>query len=136
MFVHRVLAAMQEHDFLAVGSSVLLEGMGQKGYGMLNNENQIAAFESQEPKYVKILKFDYFLSFLRSSFHPKFRLQNSIMSCVSPYDSLGSGNSGGSCVQPDIGWHLSEITEGRKKKNQEKEEGNKTTRNWDTSANK
>lgn len=32
MFVHRDWAAMQEHDFLAVGSSVLLEGIGQKGH--------------------------------------------------------------------------------------------------------
>lgn len=92
MFVHRARPAMQEHDFLAVGSSALFEGMGQKGYGMLNNQNQTAAFESQEPKNVQILKSDYFLSSSRPSLHPKFRLQNSVICCVSPYGSLGGRN--------------------------------------------
>lgn len=55
---------------------------------------------NQEPKYVKILKSGYFLTSSRPSFHTKFRLQKSVVSCVSPYGSLGSGNWGGNCAQP------------------------------------
>lgn len=47
--------------FLTVGSSALFEGVGQTWYGMLNNQNQTAAFESQEPKYVKILTISFLL---------------------------------------------------------------------------
>lgn len=117
MFVHRARAAMQEHDFPAVGSSVLFEGMGQKGYGMLNNQNQTAAFESEEPKYVKILKSDYFLSFSRPSFHPKFRLQNIVICCMLLYAPWAVEITVGAVYSPDIGWHLSEITKSRRKKN-------------------
>lgn len=54
MFVHRAKAAMWECDFPAVGSSALSEGVGQKGYGMLNSQNQAITFKNREPKCVKV----------------------------------------------------------------------------------
>lgn len=93
---------------------------------MFNNQNGVTAFETQEPKYVKILKFDYFLSSLRPSFHPKFRLQNSYLLCVTIW-LPGQWKLVGAVYSPDIAWHLSEITESRKKKKiKKRKEGIKT----------
>lgn len=89
------------------------EGMGQKWYGMLNNQNRTAAFESQEHKYVTILKSDFLLWD---------RVSTQSSGCRTVLFSVTIWLPGqwkamvGAVYSPDIVWHLSEITKSRRKK--------------------
>lgn len=62
--VHSARAALWEWDFPAVGSSAVFEGVAQNGYGTFGSPSQPAAFNNQEPKYVKAMSHSLTISFL------------------------------------------------------------------------
>lgn len=67
-------------------SFALLEGVGQKGYGMLHSQN--LPLQARSPN-VRSLKLDWSLSSSSPSFYSKLMLWSCVTCSASPYGSPG-----------------------------------------------